>query len=76
MVVAQITQHSPSTSDRGKKKLARPLTGIRAILTDIKRGEQWQSGTLGGSRMAAEAEEKARIRELVENWVLWRDQGD
>lgn len=26
--------------------------------------------------MSAETMEKARIRELVENWVLWRDQGD
>ena len=26
--------------------------------------------------MSAEAMEKARIRELVENWALWRDQGD
>jgi len=23
-----------------------------------------------------EAQEKARIREMVENWALWRDQGD
>ena len=26
--------------------------------------------------VSAEAMEKARIRELVENWALWRDQGD